>query len=137
MQTFVPHPDCATSAKRLDRARLGKQRVECLQILKALQDPNYGWQNHPAVNMWRGHEKFLGWYGICVCEEWLGRGYKDTCKEKILNLVKPSADFQPVWWGKEIHASHRKVLLAKNPDWYSQWGWTEKPSLDYYWPTSQ
>ena len=55
MQTFLPYPDYAASAKVLDRQRLGKQRVENLQIIKALLDPTYGWQNHPAVKMWRGH----------------------------------------------------------------------------------
>ena len=34
MQTFLPYPDFARSAAVLDRQRLGKQRVEVLQILK-------------------------------------------------------------------------------------------------------
>lgn len=37
MQTFLPYPDFSASARVLDDKRLGKQRVECLQILKALQ----------------------------------------------------------------------------------------------------
>ena len=37
MQTFLPYPDFAESAKVLDNKRLGKQRVECLQIMKALK----------------------------------------------------------------------------------------------------
>ena len=36
MQTFLPYPDFAKSAACLDNRRLGKQRVECLQILKTL-----------------------------------------------------------------------------------------------------
>lgn len=36
MQTFLPFPDFKQSAQCLDNKRLGKQRVECLQILKAL-----------------------------------------------------------------------------------------------------
>ncbi|HET9348893.1 MAG TPA: pyrimidine dimer DNA glycosylase/endonuclease V, partial [Arthrobacter sp.] len=31
MQTFLPFPDFQQSAAALDRARLGKQRVEALQ----------------------------------------------------------------------------------------------------------
>lgn len=49
MQTFLPFPSFIESARVLDNKRLCKQRVECLQILKALHDPSYGWQNHPAV----------------------------------------------------------------------------------------
>lgn len=37
MQTFLPYSNFAESAKILDRYRLGKQRVECLQIFKTLK----------------------------------------------------------------------------------------------------
>lgn len=36
MQTFLPYPDFNESARVLDDKRLGKQRVECLQILNVL-----------------------------------------------------------------------------------------------------
>ena len=36
MQTFLPYASFEESAKVLDRQRLGKQRVECLQIFNAL-----------------------------------------------------------------------------------------------------
>lgn len=42
MQTFLPYPDFAESASVLDRQRLGKQRVETLQVMKALTVPGYG-----------------------------------------------------------------------------------------------
>lgn len=38
MQTFLPYPSGRKSAKVLDNRRLGKQRVECLQILALLTD---------------------------------------------------------------------------------------------------
>ena len=87
MQTFLPYPDYAASAKVLDRQRLGKQRVENLQIIKALLDPTYGWQNHPAVKMWRGHIISLLDYQAAICSEWVGRGYKDTCLDKSFALL--------------------------------------------------
>ena len=43
MQTFLPDPDFARSARCLDRLRLGKQRVEVLQLLRALLVPGSGW----------------------------------------------------------------------------------------------
>ena len=49
MQTFLPVPDFAESARLLDPARLGKQRVETLQVLRAIELPDYGWASHPAV----------------------------------------------------------------------------------------
>jgi hypothetical protein len=56
MQTFLPFADFADSAASLDPRRLGKQRVEVLQIVRAITWPKYGWRNHPAANMWRGFE---------------------------------------------------------------------------------
>lgn len=37
MNTFLPYPSFKDSAKCLDNKRLGKQRVECLQILRTLE----------------------------------------------------------------------------------------------------
>ena len=41
MQTFLPYPDFHESAKVLDMKRLGKQRVEVLQLLNSFHKPNY------------------------------------------------------------------------------------------------
>lgn len=74
MQTFLPYEDYSWSAAVLDRQRLGKQRVEVMQILRALAGETIGWKNHPAVRMWRGSEYALIVYGLAVCHEWVGRG---------------------------------------------------------------
>ena len=74
MQTFLPYRNFQKTAKSLDRQRLGKQRVEAWQILQAITNQDYGWQNHPAVKMWRGYETALSEYGIDVCKEWIDRG---------------------------------------------------------------
>jgi hypothetical protein len=138
MQTFLPYPDFAASARCLDNRRLGKQRVETLQILNALSNPAYGWQNHPAVKMWRGHSDLLVEYGIAICREWLNRGFNDTCSDKISahhsgNIVTSA----PHWIGSEpFHASHRSNLLRKEPAHYSQFHWTESPDLPYVWPSA-
>lgn len=55
MQTFLPYSDFRRTARVLDVRRLGKQRVETLQILRALTFDDYGWRNHPAVTMWVGY----------------------------------------------------------------------------------
>ena len=51
VQTFLPYPDFERSARTLDPKRLGKQRVETIQVVRALTRPGYGWANHPAVLM--------------------------------------------------------------------------------------
>ncbi|MFG2416684.1 hypothetical protein [Streptomyces goshikiensis] len=38
----------------LDVRRVGKQRVEAVQVLRGLVVPGYGWPRHPAVRVWAG-----------------------------------------------------------------------------------
>lgn len=137
MQTFLPYPDLAASAKVLDMRRLGKQRVEVLQILATLCEDRKGWRNHPAVRMWRGFEPALARYGDAVCAEWTGRGYRDTCQAKMRGFVPAEADGElPPWFGDAaLHASHRSNLLRKDGQWYGKFNWHEGPDLPYVWPT--
>ena len=137
MQTFLPYPSFAQSARCLDNKRLGKQRVECLQILRALNDPTYGWQNHPAVKMWRGHSFSLVNYALEICAEWQRRGFNDTCRVRIVDfLMRIDNGVNPSWLGDEsFHASHRSNLLRKDPAHYGRFGWSEPNDLPYVWPT--
>lgn len=137
MQTFLPYPDFAASARVLDRQRLGKQRVEVLQLLRALLVPGSGWANHPAARMWDGHEDALAGYGSAICAEWRRRGYKDTCLDKILSFDVSVSGYRgrPRWIGDTaFHAAHRSNLLRKNPEWYGQFGWAEPNDIPYVWP---
>ena len=140
MQTFIPYTDHYESARVLDNKRLGKQRVETLQILNALAGLSKGWVNHPATKMWRGHETALVQYGLVICEEWKSRGFKDSCSEKIWNVSKnfrPNRGFvlMPSWWGDDrVHDSHKSKLLQKNAEWYTKFGWSVPIDLEYVWP---
>jgi len=137
MQTFVPHTSLELSAQVLDYRRLGKQRVETLQILNAMGAPaagRKGWTSHPATKMWSANRGALITYGVAICDEWIARGYRDTCRDKILAHGKPSDDM-PWWWGDErVHSSHRANLLRKDFEYYSKFGWTEDPEMAYFWP---
>lgn len=135
MQTFVPFSNISDCAAVLDRQRLGKQRVETFQLLRTNCGIVSGWRNHPAAKMWLGHESGLIAYGVAICDEWILRGYKDTCREKILAFGEPDITDMPAWWGDErIHSSHRSALLRKSPEWYEQFGWTDDPAVAYVWP---
>src|SRR4029079_1144846 len=83
MQTFLPVADFTDSARLLDSPRLGKQRVETLQILRAIELPDYGWANHPAVLMWRGRTPALVAYGLAMAAVWQERGFADTTARQI------------------------------------------------------
>lgn len=87
MQTFLPFPSLLASAVTLDDRRLGKQRVEAFQILRALVFPTYGWKHHPAVAMWRGFTPALVGYGLTICREWERRGYADAVAGALLEFT--------------------------------------------------
>lgn len=139
MQTFLPWPDFQRSAGVLDRQRLGKQRVETMQIARAITDPSYGWQNHPAVSLWRGHPAALLNYQVAVCTEWVSRGYRDTCLDKTVAILTPhlrGLEPAPPWLGDEVfHLSHRSNLLRKHPDHYAPLFEEGLPDdVEYFWP---
>lgn len=143
MQTFLPYADFAMSARVLDRQRLGKQRVETLQIMNALLVPGYGWANHPAVRMWRGYERALGRYQEAVCAEWVARGYQDSCLAKTRQALAAfetahgaRSDADPEWLGRDdVHRSHRSNLKRKWPEFYGPL-FEEGLEMDlaYVWP---
>ena len=99
-----------------------------------------GWTHHPVVRMWSGFETALAVYGLETCAEWRNRGYKDSLlpyfTEQLNRLSKTQVgNMMPSWFGMEaFHASHRAALLAKNPKYYQQFGWAEKPEIAYVWP---
>lgn len=135
MQTFLPYADFKQSVKCLDYRRLGKQRVEAMQIYHIVsgQRTTGGWINHPAVKMWKGYPEALALYlNVCI-DEWVERGYNNSI-EKI--KIENEKDVKmPPWIGNEkFHASHRSNLLGKDYGYYEQFGWKEVPFLPYVWP---
>lgn len=136
MQTFLPYPSFSQSAACLDNRRLGKQRVETLQILNALTDPTKGWKNHPATKMWSGHIPALAAYGIAICDEWIGRGFRDTCRDKISQLAAPDLTLPPWLGDPDFHRSHQSNLLRKMPDHYTQFFPDVPDDLPYIWPSA-
>lgn len=135
MQTFLPYPDFDESARCLDQRRLGKQRVEALQIHSSLTIRNYGgWRNHPATLMWEGYEDALKLYHDVMIIEWIERGFKNN-----MSFLRPSSApaEMPPWLGDDrLHSSHRAALLHKEFEHYADFGWDEEPRMDYFWPTA-
>ena len=168
MQTFVPYPSFAESARVLDHARLENQRLETLRILqvltgnrlvssvrldggRAIQLSAHRWHLEvrrdqecaldPAVLMWNGYLQGLLDYQRAMCREWTDRGHDDMVWEKSQFLVTASGlSLEPIcippWWGhRRLHAAHRAQLLATDPEWYSQFGWTDSPDPEGMWPS--
>src|SRR3954468_20843273 len=145
MQTFLPVPDFAETARLLDSPRLGKQRVETLQVLRALELPDYGWVSHPVVTMWRGHTAGLVVYGLAMVRAWKERGFADSTESLIAEFAPDAARMTqaeaatagllPSWVGdEELHLSHRSNLLAKDPAHYRDRFPGDREDLPYKWP---
>jgi Pyrimidine dimer DNA glycosylase len=148
VQTFLPYADFEASARVLDAKRLGKQRVETIQVVRALTTPGYGWASHPAVLMWKGFEEALGRYGFTCCEVWTELGFGDTCAATIgVDLraygvleVRTQAELAeagalPPWLGdEEVHRSHRSALVRKDPALYRPLFPDVPDDLPYVWP---
>jgi hypothetical protein len=138
MQTFLPFSDFMKSFQVLDWRRLGKQRVEALTIIKAIEGqsrndgkPYKGWKNHPCVNMWRKYVPALKKYHNLSILEWENRGYNNNMP---LFELDENQIIYPHWLGfPQFHASHRANLLRKDFTHYSQYGWEEQPSDIYVW----
>lgn len=136
MQTFLPFKSFVKSAAVLDRARLGKQRVEAKQILQTLLGESQGWRNHPAVRMWRGYPRLLALYGWVICDEWRRRGYKDTLQPYFRHHIDTLVDEVdvPFWLGLDrFHDAHKSKLVQKDPEHYIP-SLGRQPELEYYWP---
>ncbi|MGI8676970.1 MAG: MSMEG_6728 family protein [Nocardioidaceae bacterium] len=154
VQTFLPYPDFNRSARVLDDKRLGKQRVECLQIMHVLIGLRWnvslevieeftprGWRNHPAVLMWTGCEDSLLDYQRSVCAVWASRGFHDTCYAKSVGLMARwwdeggTGSARPSWLGDAaLHRSHQSNLIRKAPAIYRPLFPGVPDDLPYIWP---
>jgi hypothetical protein len=157
MQTFVPYADFRRCAEVLDDKRLGKQRVETLQIMQVLLRLRWnntigeieefrprGWTSHPAVLMWKGYEWALLQYQREVCQAWRSRGFKDTCYPKTLALVRRwngggvPAHVDPPWLGDEqLHRSHQSNLIRKDAERYGALFPGVSGDEPYVWPVTK
>lgn len=163
MQTFITSKHPTETASCLDNKRLNKQALEAWQILMALtnQKPDgsprdsKGWLSHPAVEMWRGSERYLLYYIYVMVGEWKNRGFKSTIYDKAQQTymrawrngkikTEDLEESTPEWIKdsaklEKVIDGHRKALLVKDYFWYSRFGWEqdsglEPDSYEYYWP---
>ena len=148
MQTFTPYSDFEASLRVLDQKRLGKQRVEVIQIVRALTVPGYAWSSHPAVLMWKGYEEALGRYGLIACDVWRELGFADSCaatitEDLVAYGISPlrsyadlgSADALPSWlFDEAVQLSHRSALVRKDPEHYRPVFGDVPDDLPYVWP---
>ena len=132
MQIFLPYSDFKTSLRVLDYKRLGKQRVEAMQIINLLEGkltkkgtPYRSWKNHPVSKMWAGYIPALKEYtNLCIIE-WIRRGYVNNM---IIYDLSEKIEYPPWLGNKKFHSLMRSTLLFKDYEYYKIYNWSEKPS---------
>lgn len=146
MQNFLPYPDFARSARVLDRARLGKQRVESQTVMRALTGEIAWGTNQPIVLMWTGYEGKLLNYIFAMCEEWKRRGYVDNTYQRCLEMwsrwhTANGEGFNtgvPPWLGDPAyHAGHRTSLMRKFPEHYVPLFANHTVETEPFWPVTK
>jgi hypothetical protein len=141
VNTFLPYPDAEASARVLDDKRLGKQRVETIQILNILLGfaEGGGWHHHPAVRMWRGYEPYLHRkYLRATLDEWGRRDFRnELCEshyERLAVRLRGRKAFAPRWFDAAFHRSHQSNLVRKAPGHYRPHFPDVPDDLPYIWP---
>jgi hypothetical protein len=153
MQTFLPFADFIQSAKVLDKKRCWKQVVEAKQIISILEkiekfpinvddftSKQFGWINHPAVQMWKGHTLALMMYfdeflWQCIHIHGINTKY-DYLTTNIYRGFVP----KPWWLGNEdFHRAMRSRLIEKDREFYlllfpNDEGFNEGK---YFWPVME
>lgn len=138
VQTFLISHIFSKTAKILDNKRLGKQRVETLQIINIIdgETEKKGFSKHPAVRSWYGYSDALKKYCNVMLEEWEKRGFKNNIE--YYNIPKNIK--YPKWiYNEKIHMSHKARLVQKDYNNYSsifpEVLNTEYMNRGYIWPS--
>ena len=138
MQVFLPIPDILEAPRYLDPPRLGNQIYR-----EALTISRGKWRNHPASKLWYpNHLGALALYCLSGLDQLAARGHHYPKWYDYYNkLLDDSEHTQPpaIVGHEPFHAGHRAALLAKNPQWFAKFGWSETPEPDtkkaYIWST--
>jgi len=140
-QTYLISSSFTETARCLDNRRLNCQIKEAFQVYRYITGQGKMQGNPHPYRAWKGYEKCLLSYICALHDEWIARfddgrrGGKRTHKngleaEAIVSQTNFSDYLEPDWIRREdVLSSHRSALLYKDPFWYGQFGWSEKPAV--------
>ena len=134
MQTFLPYQNFHLCAEVLDRQRLGKQRVEALQILRTLKQGEWTcWSCHMQVTHFNEHKtghhcyyceaplKRTAWYHHPAVQMW--KGYEVALMEYLHAMCHEwtaKRGYEDTCWVKAIEVGPRPTnvgVKTKMPVW--------------------
>jgi hypothetical protein len=143
MQTYLPYSDQKINAAALSEKDLGHQINAAMTILETNKKIKKGWQWHPGIKMWIGHDDFLAQYIARMLFEWKVQGWTDTFKvhDRMIKMgyheqaiIARKID-PPWWWGvKRFHAGQKASLLRHDREWYGRLFTNISAGLCEWWP---
>lgn len=149
MQTFLPYPDPAETARCLRTDDLLEQINDVLTILGVLHETeSTGWALHPVVKMWAGYDVHLGNYGLVLIEE---ATHRTGLSASVIGDIAQKGDkiawhlecatsgeytlVSPRWMtSPDLHEAHRSELLRRDPMYYRSFFPTTPMDVNQYWP---
>jgi hypothetical protein len=141
MKVHLPYADWKLNAAILDDRVLDIQCNHTVTILETILGKTKGWQWHPGVTMWMGHEDFLAQQSFLFYKQWADLGYPDHWTKRLNKLGYFKGHTQPEkpwWWGhKHFHETNKSALLRMNPQWYQQFFVGVPNDLTEWWPARE
>lgn len=122
VNVFLPYADYEKSIRVLDKKRLTKQLVECIQLLAVIVHKKKGYANHPVTKIWRPYVGALVHYAHICCLV-IRDKYPAYSLEKMEARLTSgefgaaSQEEKPVF-SDAFHDSHKSSLWHKDPEEY-------------------
>lgn len=126
MQVFIPYSSTLYVAQTLDKRRLNKQIVECLQIQAVLRGRSTAWQFHPIMAMYRNYVLWLEYYLNTLV------AYRNGNLALAATYSTKSESVTPPFVCKLLCDNHKRRLYAKAPTLYPQFAPLGATSENWY-----
>ena len=130
MQVFIIGSPYET-AMFLDKKRLNKQIVECIQMLKALEGLSKGWRNHPCTIQYDKHRYWLWVYMLCLAS------YREEQYFNSILFSEVCERYKPEFHTDEYFEQMKRRLYTKDKEHYSYWSELVESNENWYWVDNQ
>lgn len=112
----------------LDKRRLNKQKIECKQIMNAIDGISSAWKNHPIVKSYIPYRKWLGVY------YWLIEEYTSSNSDLLMMLHynKWLWENRPIFHTEEYFNQMKRRLYTKDNKLYSLYSELGESDINWY-----
>ena len=112
----------------LDKRRLNKQKIECQQILNAIDGVSNAWKNHPIVKSYTPYRKWLQIY------MWLIEEYTSSSSDLLMmfHYNKWLWENKPIFHTEEYFNQMKRRLYSKDKEYYSCYNELGESDINWY-----